>query len=316
MGSDTHILALGVTIDFLCIWPILYYLLFIHHKERSPISMIPIIFLAVKLAYFVLPTDMEFYINHVAVGLFLLEIPILLQMVINSRSLYRLYQSNKARYPALPAISHIEKAVYEQFSGSILARFIMTELLIYNYLLFGKKNDASGRTPLQFSYHRKGNAGIIAAVLVGSSIVEMTLMHLVIDLVLHKPILAWIITGLSIYSLIWIVGDYKAMRARPIRIIDQQLWLQIGIRWHVSIPLEFITAVELINTKAQLKNFPEKYVSLSNGQRANIMVQLSQEVNGTGLFGKRIRSTNFVFAVDEPDLFRKIIRLQIQSKNQ
>jgi len=310
-GNTTHLLALGVTIDLIAGLPLLYYLLFIRSQQKSTRSLIPIIFLASAIAYLVLPADMELYLNQLRYLFFILDLFVLYKILFNFRTIYRGYRANQSARPELPGIIHFEKAMHQQFAGSLLIRFIMTELLIYYYLIFGRKISYPSQSLTPFSYHRKGNGGIIVGVLVAVSIVEMTVVHVILDLVLHIPKIAWIITGLSIYSLFWIVGDYQAMKARPILLMEKTLLIQTGIRWQVSVPLDQILSTRFIANKSELQNFSADYISLSSGRSPNIMIQLNQEVEAIGLFGRTVTASNFAVAVDDPDFFLKAIRSRL-----
>ena len=61
---------------------------------------------------------------------------------------------------------------------------------------------------------------------------------------------AWIVTVLDLYGVLWLVGDYHALRLRPTRIDDDTLVLSYGLRWRASIPLDAIGSVETISSEA------------------------------------------------------------------
>jgi hypothetical protein len=54
---------------------------------------------------------------------------------------------------------------------------------------------------------------------------------------------------LHVYTVLWLVGDLRALVLRPIRIEGGTLLLRIGLRWEADIPLAAIAAVERSGTE-------------------------------------------------------------------
>lgn len=80
----------------------------------------------------------------------------------------------------------------------------------------------------QFIVHRSVGYG---TVMVGFLIVlalETVLVHLSVRGWSQED--AWILTALSVYSVVWLVGDYRVIASRPMVVTDTHLELRVGLR--------------------------------------------------------------------------------------
>lgn len=47
----------------------------------------------------------------------------------------------------------------------------------------------------------------------------------------------WSLTGISLYTLVWMIGDWRALRLRTSTVTPDSIQLRLGTRWEVEIPL-------------------------------------------------------------------------------
>ncbi len=119
---------------------------------------------------------------------------------------------------------------------------IITELSLLGMALLSWRSAPhvpSGATP--FTVHRKSGLGAVLVALALASVGEILALHL---LVAHwSTRWAWGATAWSVYALVWLVGDHRAMALRPVLLQGDMLHVRIGLRWRASIPLRRIHAI-------------------------------------------------------------------------
>jgi hypothetical protein len=101
-----------------------------------------------------------------------------------------------------------------------------------------------------------------------------------------SPIAAWIATGASIYSLIWLAGYAHAVRHGGVIVTGREIEIRIGVRWRARIARDAVAAIEAV-TEA-----PEGVLDASI-LGANTVVRFTRPVRIFGLFG-RIREVDAV----------------------
>lgn len=122
--------------------------------------------------------------------------------------------------------------------------------------------------------------------------VEAVAVHFLLRM--WSPTAAWVLTGLSIYSVVWLVGDWRAIRARPSVVGRGLLRLRLGIRWEVDVPRAAIESVEPgLVEDADLK--------LTLPAAKGVTLRLHEPVEAIGPYGIRRRARSIALALDDPD---------------
>ena len=149
-----------------------------------------------------------------------------------------------------------------------------------------------------YSYHIKCGWLSIMVTLMMVLAIETVAIHLLVER--YSSLGAWILTGLSIYSVFWLIGDYRAMLFRPILVNDDSLKLRIGMRWAADIPRENISSVAI---NKQLD--PEKknaLLAVAFGS-PNLVVNLKEPTKIQGIMGFKKTAQKIYLSVDEKDEF-------------
>src|ERR1700687_4639695 len=139
-------------------------------------------------------------------------------------------------------VGALTEAMRESFGSSRFTGVLISEVTTLYYALFSWRAEphVPGDALAVTSHRRPGWGGVLVAFAM-VLIVESVAMHVLISLWSAK--LAWALTGLSGYSLVWLLGDYRAMVLRPTLLTSNTLRLRIGMRWQAEIPLHEIRAV-------------------------------------------------------------------------
>lgn len=119
---------------------------------------------------------------------------------------------------------------------------VVTELSLLGMALLSWRSEPhvpSGAIP--FTVHRRSGLGAVLLALALASVGEILAVHF---LVAHwSTRWAWAATAWSLYALVWLVGDHRAMVLRPVLLDGDMLRVRIGLRWRASIPLQRIQGI-------------------------------------------------------------------------
>lgn len=135
----------------------------------------------------------------------------------------------------------IESAFLAALPNPRLARALAFEFSLIHYALFSRRSRPSGTEGRTISYHRAGGYGGIVFALLLVSACEIIVLHVFVSRL--SGVAAWLLTALGLYGVVWILGDYQAVRLRPLTLSSDGLVVQLGLRWSASIPREAIASI-------------------------------------------------------------------------
>jgi membrane protein YdbS with pleckstrin-like domain len=162
--------------------------------------------------------------------------------------------------------------------------------------------------PETFTYHRRVSYGAMMAALMLVMIPETLGLHFLVQR--WSPAAAWVLTVLSIYSVLWLLGLYQAVRLRPIRVEEDRLLIRIGLKWRVEVPFEDIAAVEVLRGGTVLPKRKDLLRAVVLGD-ARYLLTLARPAVAEGPYGIRRRVEKIAFAVDEPQRFEAAVKGRI-----
>jgi hypothetical protein len=112
-------------------------------------------------------------------------------------------------------------------------------------------------------------------------------MHLLLSL--WSRAAAWVWTALDLWAVIWLLGDYQALRLRRSSVGGEALHLRYGLRWSVDVPLEAIVAVEPVRAESEWKRKDVLKVAILDEPRWLISLAEPVVVNGLAGIRKTVR---------------------------
>jgi hypothetical protein len=148
-----------------------------------------------------------------------------------------------------------------------------------------------------FTHHVESGWMYLAGVLLALSIVEGAGLHLILEATGH-PTIAWIVTAVHLYAIVWLLGDAHGLRLHPTRVDDAHLHLRLGLRWRADIHRLRILRVQRFSGDPD-----DRHLSLVVAGDPNVLVQLDGPVEVRGLFGLRRRADTLLLQVDDPGGF-------------
>lgn len=299
LPHNADLLALAITADLTIGLPLCYYLLMVRTHRAPAISLIPVFIIAFALANAILPATQHIYLDRIAFVLPLIEGGALLFALYNIRRVVQQYR--RVRPTMVYPTDALEASLRQIFGASPVLALLVTELSIPYYVLCGwsQRFTTSDPTLTPLSHHRESRYAAVVAMFTGVLVLETIGLHLVVQ---HwSDTAAWVLTALSIYSLIWLIGDYQAVRLHPHVLSDQLLLLRTGLRWRIDLAWSNIVAVHRTPPRGpHLHN----YVNTAVYGEPKLVLQLREPVIARGLFGIHKRVQQIGLTVDDETTLR------------
>ena len=258
------ILFNAVAIDLVVTLPFIYWLLI--RKTKIPLTtIIPVSIAGYLLGKQVIPMEHQGYLeiagNYV---LPVIELGVILFLLYNIRSVRKSYLTYKIENEIPEALQKALEIIYPKR----LSSFLSHELLFFYYAIFcwGKrvlKKD-------EYSYHKDSGARAIYGVLLFLIIVETGVFHILIYP--YAPIVAWILSILSIYSGFIFLGLSRSISKLPIKMDATSLRIRYGLINVADISFSSISKISLVKS-SQESEF-KQLSPLGSMEEPNILIHL------------------------------------------
>ena len=129
------------------------------------------------------------------------------------------------------------------------------------------------------------------------TLAEIVAVH--IFLLQFSEVAAWLLTGLSIYGALWMLGDYHAIRLHPVAVYDDRVVLDCGLRWRMEIPRSAIARAHRFSGDV------EEYEGLNLAvlRHPTVVLELTAPHAATNLFGREKASDRVALSIDDAERF-------------
>ncbi len=294
------LVAAALTLDLTVLVPLLYYVLLVRRKRWPAISVAPVFLLSLGAASLLVPTAHRGLLD----AMLLLAAPVeLLLLGFVGLKVARTVRCFRAVEPAadVDVADRLQTSLRETLGHRLAADAVASEASLLYYALFSwRAPRPAGLNQSAFTYHRKSGYDAVVAGILVAMLIEVIGLHLLVQL--WSPAAAWGLTALGGYGVLWLVGDARAMRLRPIRVAKDALLVRTGLRWTVRLPFAAIEAVWPAGKKTPSKKTPG-YLGAVVWGAPRYLVTLREPVVAQGLYGIRRPVTTLGMAVDEPAAF-------------
>src|SRR5262245_40470685 len=234
-------LAVAVTVDLVAVPLALGWLLLVRRARLTPWILVPVFLSSLLAARLLLPST-----ERATLGAFerlvpLVELGLLAVLVARVRRLRVELRLERAR--TSDALDAWERSLVKVLGSRVAAAIFVTEMAVLAHALRGWRRPVPARADAQvFAYHRRrGYPALLGTILV-VLVFETVGLHLVVSR--FNATLAWVLTALGVYGLLWLLGDLNAARLRPVLVEAGTLHLRAALRWRAAVPLDSIEAVE------------------------------------------------------------------------
>jgi hypothetical protein len=293
-AQDPAIFAIAITADVALGIPLLYYLLLARKRYLPASGMIALYLLALAAVRFVLLPSQQTHLSTIEAFALLGEVAVLGVALAKARDIVRRVRA--ARAVELYFADALRQGVRQALGGSPVAALLATELSLIYFAGFGWftrfRTDRPGS--VAFPYHRRSGFATILFAMLFIVLVEGGALHLLLSV--WNASVAWIVTALNLYALLWMLGFFHAVRLQPIVLDRTHLHLRTGFQWRAEIPLANIAEVRRV-TSADKR--AAGYLNVAAFGEPRLVLRLREPVTIAGLFGRARGASVIGITVDD-----------------
>jgi hypothetical protein len=284
-------LASAFALDFSLTLPALVYLLLVRTKRAPLLAVVPTFVIGSIIATLAIPRDYDGTLDLLHMLLLPAELGLIAYIVFLARRAYGRETGEGADF-----VSRFRAAALRTVEVRRAADVLTTEVSIFHY---ATRLRAPALPDGAFTIHREANYRTLLIGLSIAVVAETVGVHFLVARWSHLA--AWILTGLSVYAIVWLLGDFQAMRVRPMRVTKSHLLLRIGVRWEADIPLTNIANVEKTRTIENKRDRATLVAQLCG--MTNVRLDFVEPAELTGPYGMRKRVTRAHLQVDDANAF-------------
>jgi hypothetical protein len=302
-GNDT--LSLAITADLLLSVPLVYFLL-IRKSQIHKTTVIPVMVIGILIGSYLLPMESQMYLDlfkNYALPVF--EISVLTFAIYKVRKAINTYKKLKSGTPDF--YDTLKNVCYEIFPEKLALPFATEVAVFYYGFINWKKRRLNSNN---FTYHK--NSGTPALLYAFILIIGIETVAIHILLAQWSFIASWILTALSIYTAIQVLGFAKSLAQRPISINHESLTLKYGILNEVEISFSDIDKVELSRKSLEKNELTKALSPLGKVESHNVVISLKKENKLIGLYGIKRNFKILGLHIDEPIQFKKKLENALQ----
>jgi len=296
-------IANGLLADFTITFPVLYYFIIARPLKIPVKSILLVISLSLVIAYVVLPEQQKEYILQIRKLTSLAELIFLIYTIGRLKKIRKAYKMHQSHF--VDPVFNLRSAMADVLGDSVAIKIIASELAMLRYgLLFWKKEKQGLKESISFSTYKESGYVAIWCILLVAVTVEIVAFHLL--LMRWSNTAATIITVLSAYGIIFLVGDLSAIMKRSVVVMGDQLILRTGFRWRVSTSLSNISSLAKITNDYYSKDpyFKGGVLKSSN----NLLVTFKEPVRVDKLYGSSKEFNSILMTIDDFESFARCCR--------
>lgn len=303
--TNSKIFASAITFDICLLIPMLYY--FTIRKSRIPkISVLPIFIISMQVAALILPAQNHQWINFLEWLLLPIEIFIVGWIIYKAQNGIRAFRQESGEETDL--ILKLRSVAAKESGSKLFGNIFGSELAIFYFLFFAKNDRLPSSKSIQaFSYHKRIAYPMTIVIFILIILIETFALHLL--LLRWHPIPAWIASLSSIYLILFLIADVRAVVHRPIYLDDQYLYIRMGLRWYFRAPLVDIHLVKPSKKTTDYKNC-QKMVLFGD---PNLLIRFNREQEAIGIYGMKKKFQELGIQIDQPEQFAKYINEKASS---
>ena len=297
-GPRSTVVASALTLDMTVTVPALVYWLLVRRRRLPWIALVPAFVAGYAVAAVTIPAAHHQLLD--ALRYVVIPAELLLVSWLGVRARRALTSAGEGDFA-----TRFRAVARETLEHRVPADVLTTEVAVLYHAF-----RPVGRSPDQeseFTVHREvGYAGVVIG-LGMAVVVEAVALHALLGQ--WSSTVAWILSGLSVYALVWLIGDYRALAARPIRLDRTRLALRVGLRWEAEIPLRSIVAIGGPPAVSETPSASTLVASVLG--RPNLRLWLAEPIEVTGMYGLRRHADEIQLRVDRVAGLREALTARI-----
>ncbi len=286
---DTVVLPL----DFMVGIPLAFYLMVVRPRNLSPLCVIPVIWVGYGLSVVAFGSPDVGALPLLLAALIPVELAIAAK---EAMSMVRVFKVAKAK--SSDPMQWFYATTFYLVHKEAPARLMAAELSVWYYALLSWRKGLHVKAGERaYSYH---NAGGYMNMMLGLGLafpVEIVGMHMLIAQWSVEA--ATIVTLLSVYAVVWLVGDARARILRPVVLGKDELRIECGIQMEAVVPISSVTSASGLEPRHLDKSDTLNYGTF---YQANVWITFEEPVEARTLTGTKSVCA-IGLSLDEPQDF-------------
>lgn len=302
-GTHPRLLADALTLDLIVTVPLVYWFLAVRRAGWPRLSVVPVFVLSVAGTRLVPGLEAGRLLH----GLEWVAIPAeLLLLTIVARRAFAMSRALRVSQGG-DALESLRRAAIELVEIERAAEIIAYEAAVLWYAVVGGGRHGTPPGAFVFGVRRRSGYGPVLVGLFFALIAEAIAVHLLVRR--WSVVAAWILTILTAYAALWLIGDFRALGRRTILVTGDALIVRLGLRWSVRVPLDAIRAVRAAESPGPAA--PDHLRAVILGAERQV-VELDSELVAVGFYGIRRRVRSIGLSVDEPERFLRCLEQRLE----
>lgn len=295
---NPDVAAWGVTFDLTLTIPILYWFFVVRPGHAKPLTIAPLFVAGVTLASLAIPRGHHQFVDQlrfVSAPLELVTIFLIVRRIARMRAAGAVEGDTYAR---------IDAAARAVLGDTKVSTFVAMEVTIVYYSLFAWRTPApeSERT---ITLHKESGWGSILACILVLLAAESIGLHLALSL-WFRPGLVWTVTALDLYGILWLLGDYHALRLRPSIAGAETFHLRHGLRWSLDLPLANIASIDRVTAEEEWRG-KKNVLKLTMFDEPRYLVRLRTPQTAHGIAGITKTIDAIALRPDDDERFWRLV---------
>lgn len=302
---DSQLLSNGILVDLLITAPLVYFLA-IRKSNISKLTVTRIFIAGLLFAGLILQSHsnpiLQIIKTWISPVIETIVIFIICKKFYVANKNAKIKNNNKIDF-----LLHCRIAMFEIVGNEKVANIISSEIAVIYYAFFSIK-DKSIDYKIKFTSYKENGLPIVLIAILSIFLIETTGLHFLLSL--WSKTIAWVLTGLSIYTCLQLFAHIRALKARPIIINDNSFEIHNGLAGDAFIQFDNIEKIELSNKKP-IGRESIKISLLKSLENHNIVVYLRNSIETTKIFGIKKQTDTILFFVDKPKEFIKEVTTRL-----
>jgi hypothetical protein len=291
---DPAVLAAAMLCDLLGVVPLAYWWFIVRRRLAAARTLIPVVILCLLAAHQALPASHRGVLDWIRFLIAPAELTLAGYIIWKVRSILR----TPPRGGSADIVETIERVLEPALGHRPAARLIAAEMAIL-YYAFGVwkrhgRREETGDGPTFIPVRSTPILVVLGVVLA----IETAGMHLLVSR--WSDTAAWVLTGLSAYTLLWVVGDFRALALRPTIVTREALRLRVGLRFSATVPWTMVESARRASWR-DAANKAKDCANLASPATPNVLITFAEPIAARGYFGMERSVRTVLLAVEDPN---------------
>ena len=295
---NPDVAAWGITFDLTITIPLLYWLFVVRPGHAKPLTIAPLFVAGVTLATLAIPRGHHQFAEQLRYVSAPLEI---VTLVLIGRRLARMRVAGTIHGDTYARIDAATRAV---LGDSKVATFVAMEVTIVYYSLFAWRTPAP-ESDETITLHKESGWGSILACILVLLIAESIGLHLALQLWFRTGFV-WTVTALDLYGILWLLGDYHALRLRPSIASSDTFHIRHGLRWSLDVPLSNVASIDRVAREEEWKG-KKNILKLTMFDEPRYLLRLREPQTANGIAGITKTIDAIALRPDDDERFRRLL---------